>query len=375
MNLRQFGSAVLLATATLSQTANAAPEVQFSGFLSLVGGKVLSGSRTDAFPDATTPEVSCPCYIADWASFGVYEKKFSLAEESRVGIQATAKFSPDLSATAQVVSRGTDTTPALTWAYLSYQLTQNLELQLGRKRIPVYYYSDFQDIGVAYPWVTPPPELYGWDATNYNGASLRYKTTVNDASVAASLFAGSETVKDDRYFLINPSPRNEHRWKSIVGGDVEISKDWWTLRAMYMKAKPQFSDLDDPSLDFKQSMEAYGIAFNADFDDWFVLSEIGTNNRDFLDGSGLAVKSPAFSVGAGYRLGKWTPFLNFGQYKDNYNDAADPALFWRRTSLTVRYDLTSSSSVKAQIDHYWEKQTPLYVGNANVFRISYDMVF
>jgi hypothetical protein len=118
-------------------------------------------------------------------------------------------------------------------------------------------------------------------------------------------------------------------------------------------------------------MEAYGVAFNADFDHWFVLSEIGTNNRDDPDGIKPTVKSPAYSIGAGYRVGKWTPFLNFGQYKDNYADG--PATFWRRTSLTVRYDLTSSSAVKAQFDHYWEKL--FYVGNANVFRISYDMVF
>ncbi len=160
--------------------------------------------------------------MADWANFGVYEKNFSLAEESRIGIQGTAKFSDALSGTAQVVSRGTKTTPDLTWAYLGYKITPNLELQVGRKRIPLYYYSDFQDIGVAYPWVAPPPELYGWDATNYNGASLRYKTTLGSASVSASLLAGSEKIKDDRYFLINPSPNNEHRWKS----DHEPGESW-----------------------------------------------------------------------------------------------------------------------------------------------------
>jgi hypothetical protein len=374
MTVHQWGTALLLATAGLSQAVNAAPDVQFSGFLSVVGGKVLSGTRTEALPDATNPLASCPCYLSDWANFGVYEKKFSIAEESRIGVQATAKFSTDLRATAQIVSRGTDTSPALTWAYLSYQLSPNLELQVGRKRIPLYYYSDFQDIGVAYPWVTTPPELYGWDATNYNGASLRYKTTVNDAAVSASVFAGSEKIKDDRYFLTYGSPRNEHHWKNIFGGDVEVSKDWWTVRGVFIQAKPEFSDLDDPSNDVRQTMEAYVVAFNADFDNWFILSEIGTNNRDYKDGSGLKVKSPAYSIGAGYRLGKWTPFINYGDYQDNYNDPAVTDLHWNRLALTLRYDLTNSSAIKVQFDDQKEKSAP-WLGDVKVLRISYDMVF
>ena len=54
--------------------------------------------------------------------------------------------------------------------------------QVGRKRIPLYYYSDFQDIGLSYPWVSPPPELYGWEVTNYNGGSLRYNDSFGDTN-------------------------------------------------------------------------------------------------------------------------------------------------------------------------------------------------
>lgn len=54
------------------------------------------------------------------------------------------------------------------------------KLQIGRKRLPLYYYSDFQDVGYAYNTVRPSPDVYGWDIVNYNGASLSTTRSLGD---------------------------------------------------------------------------------------------------------------------------------------------------------------------------------------------------
>jgi hypothetical protein len=55
----------------------AEPAVEISGFFSIIGGKVLDGSLHGPMPD--NEKVTCPCYIADYANFGVYDGAVSFA--------------------------------------------------------------------------------------------------------------------------------------------------------------------------------------------------------------------------------------------------------------------------------------------------------
>ena len=260
--------------AQTGQTEQTSSNFRLSGFFSLVGGKVLSGSDTSS---AGFVNCTSPCYVADWSNAGVYDKGFSFQPESRIGVQGTYIFNPALSATAQITSRAVDADPNLEWAYLSYKFA-DWDLQLGRKRIPLYFYSDFQDIGVAYPWVSPPADLYGWEATNYNGASLRYRSSLDGMGISGSVFFGSEDIKEARYFKMYIDERVDVQWNNLAGADLELNKDWWTVRFVYVQADLR-DDYRASNEIRKEHMKAYGMAFNADFTDWFVLSEIGQNER------------------------------------------------------------------------------------------------
>ncbi len=137
----------------------AEPGIKASGFLSVVGGRAY-GRNTGSYEG---PEFidgrPCPCYIADYSNAGIYTESFSLAPESRAGLQLKYTVNPQLAAVVQVVVRGSDRNPRVQWAYASYSPSRQFEVQLGRKRIPLYFYSDFQNVGMAYPWVSPPPEV------------------------------------------------------------------------------------------------------------------------------------------------------------------------------------------------------------------------
>lgn len=361
--------ASLLAMPSARASDGEFPSVKFSGFASIVGGKIANNPPQGNSPDLDTAP---PIYVADWSNWGIYTKSFSLKPESRAGLQAVVSFSDDLRFTGQVVLRAVDPTPELTWAYFSYNITPALEVQVGRKRIPLYYYSDFQDVGYAYPWASPPPEVYGWDATNYNGASFRFKTSVGGAPVTASLFGGKETVKESRYMRSMGQTKTDVTWKNILGGDLEVTKGWLTLRAVYVQSDPEFADRLDPANNYKQEMKAYGLAANADFGDLFILTEFGQNNRTT---DGYETKAPAYTLGAGYRLGKWTPFLNYAQYRENTDDPSYAPVNYKRGSLTMRYDLTPYSAVKVQVDRYFEFNGTTFTTDSTVVRVAFDVVF
>jgi len=375
---------LMLALAAAAPLGAAAQEsgnspFKLSGFLSVIGGAVISGS---ADPDLAAPlGVRLPGYTADWSNAGVYENRFSLRPESRLGVQATYSLTSTAKLTAQIVSRGTDSTPNLAWAYGSFKLSNSVELQVGRKRIPLYYYSDFQDIGLAYPWVSPPPELYGWDATNYNGASVRYSGNWGDTTVTASVFGGQEDIKKSLYNRLYYTGDTRVKWNNILGADLEINRGPATVRVVYVKSDVYTNSpgnvlnaLTDASYN-NAALVAYGIAGNLDFDDWFVLSEATTLRRNFGVEGGYRYSAPAFTVGAGLRLGTWTPFLNYAQYIESSSDQTlySPTQF-SRISLTLRHDLSSSTAVKIQVDRH-KDITRNFGGDVNVFRLSYDRVF
>lgn len=368
------GGLCVLAPSFAQEKASSDSDFKVTGFLSIVGGGITAGKLDSDFVGA--PQINgrnCPCYIADFNNGGTYTKKFSLKPESRAGIQARYQATPNLNFVGQVTIRGTDETPSVQWAYGAYKLDKNWEIQIGRKRIPLYYYSDFQDIGVAYPWINPPPELYGWEVTNYNGGSIRYNNSIGDTSVNASVFAGTEKQKNSLYEKLFYSGRNEAAWRQIIGGDIEFNRDFFTVRGIYLQADASLKVFDS-GIDTVAKLQAYGVAVNLDFEKWFVTSELTQSKRRFQKES-YVTRSPAWTLGAGLRLGSWTPFINYASYKDHTNDLTQysPQIF-RRTSATLRYDVDASSAIKAQIDRYRDVANSLG-GSNTVLRISYDRVF
>ena len=135
-----------------SNDSGSYPAFQFSGFLSLICGQVIDGNAHSF--DYSSSLQNCPCFIADWTNSGVYNRNWSFAQESRVGGQMVAHMTDKLSFTTQAVIRAVDPDLEVAWAYFNYQLDDHWSVQLGRKRIPNFFYSDFQDIGIAYPWIT-----------------------------------------------------------------------------------------------------------------------------------------------------------------------------------------------------------------------------
>ncbi len=91
---------------------------------------------------------------------------------------------------------------------------------------------------MAYPWVNTPPELYGWEVTNYNGIRLRNRSNFGDVFVNSSIFVGSERVKDGRFMLAYGQKNTDVAWNPLVGVRLKSSRIVSRCEPYTCKPKP-----------------------------------------------------------------------------------------------------------------------------------------
>ncbi len=129
--------------------------IRINGFGQVVGGTTMSNDH------------AAQGYGAD--------PKFD--QESLYALQISAPLTSKMTATAQLLGRGTeDFKPKFAWAYLKYQISDDWSVKLGRQRIPIFYFSETLDVGVSYPWLRPPTAVYGLAAgvTNFDAITVGY---------------------------------------------------------------------------------------------------------------------------------------------------------------------------------------------------------
>jgi hypothetical protein len=371
-------------------------EFSGSGFMTLGLGKMLGGTR------GKVSDYDCPCFISDYAQAGVYQNRSGLQwkPDTKLGVQGSAFFhNRQFSLTTQLVARGArEGAINLEWLYGTYRVNDSVTIQAGRKRLPMFYYSDTQDVGVALPWAHLPPQLYGWDAVNYNGVNVTIQKPLGDWTTTLNLLAGNETFRNSGYWKIynGRKSRTDVRWKDIVGGDLTFQKDWLEARFVYLQSKTETQVVKygywDPATGYDGALDAdwtpgpafkqriYGLALNADHNDWLGRGELVHIRRP-----GQTWSDFASIVGVGYRWGKWQPMITHSRYWGKTERGRggvkppDSDLEGHATvALTLRYDLTTSSALKLQYDHQNDQSgstwSPNY-GNARLLTMTYDMVF
>lgn len=358
------------------QTASAV-EWDVSGFGSVVAGRTFGACASTT---AMAPRFSDDCtrYVADWSHASVYENRWTVSPESRLGLQLNAKVTDTLTGVVQLMGRSAPgQAVGLEWAYLSHDFAPGWTLQVGRKRLPLYYYSDFQDVGYAYNTIRPSPDVYGWDVVNYNGANLRRMDRWGDWSVRQDLFAGGENSKNNAYSKLFSDTRYRVSWSNILGGSVEATKGWFTGRLTYVqsdfKQKDQATGLlvEQPSGAFKGKQRFYGIALNGDWDDWIFRSELASADR-----SDYSYKSNFHLMTLGYRMGSLITTVGVSAYGEStpFPDAYHTTAF-KTNTLALRYELTGKSAVKLQFDKLKDKGASRFTGDARIVSVSYDFVF
>ena len=206
----------IIATALASVLAfSAQADINFSGFATVVGGKTSGDDQV----------------------FRGYDNEFDLSTGSLFAIQANSDLGDGLSATVQMMARGSDDwDPEFAWAYLSYDATEDWRLLFGRQRAPMYLYSDYLDVSYAYHWLRPPQAVYDAPFDTFDGIGSIYSTTVGDSFVTWHMIYG---INDDKETPINDTVLDT-KFSDIFGGSLTWNYDWLTLRAAYFQTDATF---------------------------------------------------------------------------------------------------------------------------------------
>ncbi len=359
-----------------------------TGFYSLTGAKVLSGSAQGSATPWQYQNYKCPCTIQNWEYTGVYEKSkgWQFDQESLIGVQLKKEFTPAFSATAQLVARALNpnagSRPTVDWAYLSwspFKEVSGLTFQAGRMRIPLYYYSDYLYIGYAYPWVRPAPDVYGWPIYAYDGINATWKTQLgqSDWSMTASMWYGNFTQKDNAYDtrLYYTTPTHES-WKKITGAFVALNNGVVDVRGMIMKHRSTvWQDNADGSrntlLDNKYT-RIVGLAANLDYNNWIVKAEVDRFEQvDKPAGINNIYKYALLGVGRSF--GNWTPMYTMSRYT-----TVNEPIEGRRTQyLSLRWDFQKNTALKLQYDISKDKSRYPYpfFGDSKLLSVSLQGVF
>ena len=363
-----------------------------SGFLTIGAGYMLGGTHGQVL------DKECPCFIADYAQNAIYDGRGGLqfGPDTKLGLQGIATLpDPRFSVTAQVVVRGSENGNFdLEWLYGTFRLTDNTSLQVGRKRLPLFYYSDSQDVGFSLPWTHLPPQLYGWEVVNYNGINLQHRHRWGEWDMSANVLAGSEHAKDSGYWKIynGQASQTDVDWKNILGVNAMFSKDWFETRLAYIQSSTKIQNVNgvwdsatqslvpttDPFLNGNVTRQRiYTVAVSADYADWLLSGEFL-----FIDRPGADFKDHANRLGVTRRFGEWEATFNISEYHSQAvtSMGADPQGQESHIdkSLTTRYFLTPQSDIKLQLDVQDDRGgvnwSPRY-GDARLLTLAYDRIF
>ncbi|WP_370980818.1 hypothetical protein [Agaribacterium sp. ZY112] len=196
-----------------------------------------------------------------------YDEDLSFNNETILGLQLKGSISDKLSATGQLVARGTEDMKAeMAWAYLSYAATDNTTLRLGRFRTPFYLYSDFLEVGYAYHWISPPSDVYSLPADSIDGIDI-----VNNSSFAGIDLTTQFYVGSINSGFTQGGEEIDTRIRDQAGLALTFNWEWLTLRLSHHEAqKVSFNGLEnvyvDPAIgtigDLQDALNAMSAGLN-----------------------------------------------------------------------------------------------------------------
>lgn len=346
------------------------PMFKFSGFATL-GISHSTENRGDYVVDSTIPKGAG--LSNSWA-FG---------NDTRLGGQVSAEFSPRVSGVLQVISEyqaNSTWSPRVEWANLKYSFTPDFYVRAGRIALPTFMHSDTRKVGYSYPWVHPPTELYRQLAiTNSDGVDAMYRFGIGEASNKIRVVYSSNRI--DRPASTSTS-RNmwgifdtlEYGATLIHGGFQERESSFFTSTTGVTGPWVRNTDLS--------------LGASYDPGKWFVMGSwiqrVSTSKRG------------AMYVSGGYRHGEFTPYLTYSQdSRSSFLPGVVPTAnqlalalrsqhttsvgtrwnFRKNTDLTVQYDTVQlgpdSNGDMANVP----AGVTLYGSRFHVFTATLDFVF
>lgn len=274
---------------------------------------------------------------------GYTEDKLDWEQETLVGLQFDFQINERAKFVSQIVSNSSnDYELEMEMGYASYSFDA-FTVRAGKLRAPIFLYSDYVDLGYAYPMIRPSEEMYGsLPVKGYTGVDFLIPIEFENSSLLLQPVAGTGHVKIDDY---------EITLDELFGLSASWNYEDITLRGSYFMTELKTSD-------------SQIIIFN-EVETSFVTLGMQYDNGDFLANieaadvklEGLASDYHSVIGVVGYRFSEVTPYLSMGWTETTDNDERDgtgyEALSYERTSYSMgaRWDFASNMALTADLTY------------------------
>lgn len=365
---------VLTITLLLPTPAAAIEEVQISGFVTVAATK--SDSEVDSETGRITEDVG-------------------FEEDTRLGLQFTAKVAPDISVAVQLLgeARQENFDAFFDWGYVDFAVTDEVNIRAGKLKFPTFLISDYFEVGYAYPWIRPPQEVYsGNPITTVAGLDLLwwrplgeqvdllvqpYFGTSTDAEtvVPQEVLIGIDTInqlqRPGEPSLAGKAQFIAFDAKNLVGINLSTKGEGWTFRGGYLQTDVEVDTLlggqpilvDGDEARFTSIGGTFDVASWVGYAEYFEREIEGEANAAFPNQRG-------YYLTLGHRFGPLLPHLTYAKLEDNDNPTGLTAggqpsgtpLEQESITLGLRYELGAGAALKGEIQRISPKE-----GNRGLF--------
>ena len=303
---------------------------------------------------------------------GNIENKVGFTNDSRIGIQLSAKINREVSVTGQLLARGIDDNFNLKadWAFVTYRAADALSIRAGKLKLTTFLVSDYLEVGYAYPWIRPPQEVYfanpistlsGVDALvrfNFGDYTLLFQPYYG-VSRGEQALVPQEVVGNVPALSCPTGPAScvwgpsangtiaytDFTADGLTGVNLSFGSDAFTVRAGYLQAlvsAPAFGVSGDKAtfVSVGGTLDWKGVVL---YTEYFQRDIEGLANMAFPNQKG------AYAT-LGYRFGRFLPHITYANLDDNDNPSTLFGRPLKQTSATLglRYELGTGAALKVE---------------------------
>jgi len=300
-----------------------------------------------------------------------------------LGIVMSGKASDRDTVWAQVQANSTEQT-RITWMFLDHRFNDNLSAHVGRVKFPYGLYNEFIDNKTLQLSAIEPSAYSGagdmvYDA--YNGIGLDWTS----GSLFTQIFAGNVynppvPTSPPVCSVVGGCTANPptaasipaHSDRRLIGGRITWNTPQEGLRFMLSANGTQGeSNVVSPTLGQLYMEERAMLSADYDIDNLDIKSEFNYHKIPAFSG-GTGVISSAWYVQGGYKIGLWTPYARYDNFKADNRYASDPSYYQKEWVLGVNYKISDNLNARIE-DHFIHgyglpvgaQETPLNGGKTN----------
>jgi len=352
--------------------------------------------------------------------------------DTQLAVQAKVRFNDDLKGVLQLISKKnaeSSDRPAVNWAYLDWDISNELGVKFGRSVAPIFLMSDYRDLNYSQTMVRPPIEPYGENPITYqDGVNALWEKNIGPGELSIEGFFGKSQVDVGvGTVTFNRASGLSSKWAQ---GPVSLRIGYSAYKfysdvAVLSAEVSQLSALPAsvctncaevvPVRALLTNLTGAITTIGAVYDQDNVLLQAEYMRR--TTNSSIAPNQDAGYLMAAYRIGKFTPYTSYAQLTSEaspFNLQPGPGapagfateLNYLNQSLLgygysdaktytigARWDFAKNVALKAQIDHIVVDKPDVgssvilvfptsllgtpngFGGNVNLFTLNLDFIF